>query len=286
MKNEFLRSSTAVRASVAFAIAAHVLSGSFVQREAQALPAGAYGLLGIVPGLGQVAQGEWLEGAAYFGTVTGGYAGGYALHGKRKFEASGYSLQLSLDAWMYSAYDAYNDKGNISKNSLGKNLLSAFDLRLLASPAVSLPLAFFATVAALVPDQSSHRVFDRPFRNKATAHAVAFGTGWVGASLVGVGEEALFRGFLQHSLSTNLTPWVGLPLASALFGMAHTQYGAAGKIQVGIFGLYLGILAHRDKYDLRRAIILHTLYDALIFLRQWREGEPVPFQLRLPTVSF
>ncbi len=88
---------------------------------------------------------------------------------------------------------------------------------------------------------------------------------WWGISLLslaaGFGEEILFRGVLQ--------PWIGLYLASLIFGLLHA-------LSLGFFlfatamGLYLGGLYHASG-ALLVPILAHAVYDvfALYMLRRF-----------------
>jgi len=84
--------------------------------------------------------------------------------------------------------------------------------------------------------------------------------------LAGVGEEALFRGFIQSALASWVSPWWALALTSVLFGLGHLITPAYALL-AGLLGLYLGTLAL--VYDnLLLVMTVHGLYDflALIYL--------------------
>jgi len=84
--------------------------------------------------------------------------------------------------------------------------------------------------------------------------------------LAGVGEEALFRGFIQSTLAYWSSPWWALLLTSVLFGLGHLITPAYALL-AGLLGLYLGALAL--VYDnLLLVMTVHGLYDflALIYL--------------------
>ncbi len=78
---------------------------------------------------------------------------------------------------------------------------------------------------------------------------------WV-ALLAGLGEELLFRGALQ--------PFLGLPLASLLFALAHCITPTYALL-TGLMGLYLGWLA-KATGNLWVPITTHALYDLIAFL--------------------
>jgi len=86
--------------------------------------------------------------------------------------------------------------------------------------------------------------------------------------LAGVGEEILFRGFVQQILlKVPLAPWIAVGLASLLFGLAHPLSVAYVVVAAGI-GAYLGwLLLATD--NLLVPILAHATYDfaALLYLQ-------------------
>ena len=76
----------------------------------------------------------------------------------------------------------------------------------------------------------------------------------------GVGEEILFRGFLQESLEQALGPAGGIIVASIVFGLAHAISPAYAVI-AAVMGLYLGC-AWRVSGNLLVPITIHAAYDA------------------------
>lgn len=92
------------------------------------------------------------------------------------------------------------------------------------------------------------------------------------ALLAGLGEEALFRGFLQQGLAGALGEPLAICLAALAFGAAHAMSRAYAVIAT-VIGAYLGI-AYAYTDNLMVSIIAHALYDfvALLWLR--RPGPP------------
>lgn len=86
--------------------------------------------------------------------------------------------------------------------------------------------------------------------------------------LAGVGEEFLFRGFVQQGLlNMSLAPWLAVGLTSLLFGLAHPLSATYVVMAAGIGG-YLGwLLLATD--NLLVPISAHGAYDfvALLCLR-------------------
>lgn len=78
----------------------------------------------------------------------------------------------------------------------------------------------------------------------------------------GIGEELLFRGFLQAWLESLLGSFSGLVVASAIFGAAHPITG--GYIVIAaLMGGYLGVLWQASG-NLLAPIVTHALYDLLV----------------------
>lgn len=96
----------------------------------------------------------------------------------------------------------------------------------------------------------------------------------------GVGEELLFRGWLQGTLVRELEPFgmggiaFAIFLASLMFGIVHPL--SRGYVVVAtILGIILGITAYWSQ-NIFMAIIGHTVYDAILmilFVRKMRHRE-------------
>jgi membrane protease YdiL (CAAX protease family) len=90
--------------------------------------------------------------------------------------------------------------------------------------------------------------------------------------LAGVGEEALFRGVVQHILCDLMGPWGGIILTAALFGAAH-PISVSYFLLATLMGVYLGwVCVFFD--NLLTVIVAHALYDfvALVVLCRRRSG--------------
>jgi membrane protease YdiL (CAAX protease family) len=86
--------------------------------------------------------------------------------------------------------------------------------------------------------------------------------------LAGLGEELLFRGAIQEAAAQAFTgpaaPWLGLLLASALFGMAHFITPLYALL-AGLMGVYLGALWLWSG-NLMVPIVTHAMYDFLVLV--------------------
>lgn len=89
------------------------------------------------------------------------------------------------------------------------------------------------------------------------------------ALMAGVGEELLFRGFLQHWLMEH-AKWAGLIVPNVVFGLLHwiSPVYAAGTFLVGVY--FSCLLYFVPGVDLWSLMLAHTFYDlvALAVLRR------------------
>ena len=75
-----------------------------------------------------------------------------------------------------------------------------------------------------------------------------------------VAEEALFRGFIQQGVASRSKPWLGLLVASLLFGAAHLAGGPLLVLFAALAGACYG-LAFQWSDRLSVAILLHFLFN-------------------------
>ena len=93
------------------------------------------------------------------------------------------------------------------------------------------------------------------------------------ALAAGVGEELMFRGFLQPLLSRYLGPTAALFIASLAFGLAHALSKTYALLAT-LIGVYLGLLwLVFDNLLVPTAV--HALYDfiALVYLLRLRDQQ-------------
>ena len=75
-----------------------------------------------------------------------------------------------------------------------------------------------------------------------------------------VAEEALFRGLIQQGVASRSKPWLGLLVASLLFGAAHLAGGPLLVLFAALAGACYG-LAFQLSGRLSVAILLHFLFN-------------------------
>jgi uncharacterized protein len=88
------------------------------------------------------------------------------------------------------------------------------------------------------------------------------------AAAAGIGEEMLFRGTIQAAVAAGIggpwSIWLGLLVASALFGLLH-PITPTYTLLAGLIGLYLGWLWLATG-NLLTPILTHGVYDFLALL--------------------
>jgi len=122
----------------------------------------------------------------------------------------------------------------------------------------------------------SEPVFDRLLGLKAdyTGYGALVGNPLLALRLLGfalisasIGEEILFRGFLQYQLTALLGPdtmarWAIILAGGAIFGVAHYIQGPLGIINTGIAGAIFGWAWFRTDRNLWALILAHALTDS------------------------
>jgi membrane protease YdiL (CAAX protease family) len=95
------------------------------------------------------------------------------------------------------------------------------------------------------------------------------------ALLAGIGEELLFRGWLQGALAARLGILPGILVASVIFGFAH-YLSPTYAIYAGLTGLYLGMI-YQASGNLYIVMAIHAVYDfiALVYLVKKNRGEKI-----------
>jgi hypothetical protein len=83
-------------------------------------------------------------------------------------------------------------------------------------------------------------------------------------------EEVIFRGYFQTQFATLLkSAWGGVVLQALIFGGSHAYEGWQKMVQIAVFGLLFGILAHWRK-SLRPGMITHFAQDSVAgLLGRW-----------------
>ena len=93
------------------------------------------------------------------------------------------------------------------------------------------------------------------------------------ALFAGVGEELLFRGWMQGILITKINTSTGILLTSLIFGILH-YISKEYAIYAFIVGIYLGLI-YQVSGNLYIVMAIHAVYDfiALVYLVRNRKDE-------------
>lgn len=210
----------------------------------------AYGLFSIIPGLGQTLQGHFFEGLFYFSASLG------ALNSKD------YKLRIvGQNLWFYNMYDAWKDAQGwpVKDRHLILNWMQAFNPLNLFDP-----FSIGIVGAAAVGRNEARKEFEddhSEFSNNMV-HGEPFKVALT-FSMVGLGEEALFRGFLFPSFSHGVGVYGGAFLSSVLFGFAHEGDSTANWFRT-VAGMIFCWQLHTNKYDLGGNVFAHTWYDHIL----------------------
>ncbi len=181
-----------------------------------------------------------------------------------------YGSQLFLFSGSLSAYHSFRtsvttqqERGKFEflKNTedVGKLLMSPFDFSLLKRKTVYFPLGglFVLGIWHFSTDSSSG---DQTLSMSDLFYSPAISYN------AGVGEEALFRGWMmpQFRQWTGDDQWSNL-LTSTLFSLAHIQGEYRFPLSQFLMGYYLGFLTQKNEWTLKESIFLHTWWDVIAF---------------------
>lgn len=101
----------------------------------------------------------------------------------------------------------------------------------------------------------------------------------------GVGEEALFRGWMfplfVEAYGKDNTFWANLTQA-AIFGAAHLSQDNPFPVFQTAAGYYFGWLARKNGWSLREAIFVHTWWDVIVFTAQFTQGDKKKASIYVP----
>ncbi len=189
-----------------------------------------------------------------------------------------YSDMLSnpvLSLSLYSIYSSYRDAGGLGEYKKSESIedlaFAPFNPNVVKLPFVYAPLLAISLLLGLgqvVNDGSNPILLPESLKKDGSLYAGAFVSGISPA----IGEEAFFRGYLNHRLSMSplLGPFGGLGVSSTLFMLAHEGNTDArdGRLVRLLGGFYFGYIHMLYGYDLRPSIAAHFWYNFLIGLSE------------------
>jgi CAAX protease family protein len=250
----------------------------------------------LIPGAGQLSNGDREEAAAHFGVFAVSLAA--AIHYRRQddFLANDerydnannrefinrttlnydYAVRLATDTALYSSYAAYRDARARDNSGYRRpaptepltDLAAApFSLRYLTRPTTFIPLAIQAIAAF---GKGNHYRVDRA--NDVSANDL-YAFHFIANEMTAVGEEALFRGMLDNEFSDRYGDRAGVIVSSVIFGLSHNGSGqTADALQATAAGLYLGWLHQRNGFEAAEGAALHYWINVFAGVAAVRNG--------------
>ncbi len=225
------------------------------------------GLLGVVPGLGHVVQGETIEGIAWFGGVAVFFASGFGV-----LPFSKVSLHTGTNIWQYSIYDVYRDTGEKRKykSTLIYDTLAAYN-----------PLNLIDWVSPLQLGANAYVTY-RGAPDTVYRGPKRFFLGVIYQTPNAMAEEALYRGYVFPVVSkvTHFKP-LGALTSAVLFSFGHMLYGysfkqvLAGTVNNVANSLLWCLQTHLNGMDIRPSIFTHMWIDVMIYHRWRNAGSPI-----------
>ncbi len=222
-----------------------------------------YGALSVFPGLGQMLQGEVLEGLAWTGAISFTF-----------FSGSAFVSHAGQMAWMYNIYDSYRDagaKGEAQATAL-QNYIAPFNplnvVDWVGAPLFAYTVFVNGRKGGNGAGMPNHLIF-RPVYTSFTAF----------------GEEALFRGYLYPAFTGLFHSKIAsAAFTSVLFGVAHTQYNIPEQVIVAFSGMLFCLQRELNQGDLRHGIFNHAWIDFFGGLNN--PGNRSPKFLEIPKINF
>jgi hypothetical protein len=173
-----------------------------------------------------------------------------------------------LSTMMYSVYSSYRDAGGAGEGRKSETInqlaFAPFNPDILKKPEVFIPIGIFAAMFGLTSKGGTPILVPSSVKRDGSLYVQSF----VDGISPGIGEEAFFRGYLNHSLSTSYGPITGIGTSSLLFMLAHEGNADArdGRPARFLAGLYFGWVHYRNGYDIRPSVALHFWNNFLIGL--------------------
>lgn len=182
-----------------------------------------------------------------------------------------------LSTAMYSIYSSYRDAGGLGEYKKSESILdlayAPFNPQFLKNPLVFAPLIILTSLFVQA-DSNDPILIQKSTKKDGTLVGVSFINGISPA----IGEEAFFRGYLNHNLCMSFGPYVGIGASGLLFMLAHegNEDAAQGRASRLLGGLYLGLVHVLFGYDLRPSVALHFWWNFLIGLAEMKRYKADP----------
>lgn len=228
-------------------------------------------LLSAVPGLGHAYLGDMQTAA--------GLAGSFSVEVGTAFNSTmrPTSMTFALNTWFYGIYAGYRDARQYNDQRGFRYAMpqdSLVDLvKAPFNPSIISKGEVWGGVLGMLVFNGLISYLTYPIQMKLSTADAFFP---INAFPVGIGEEAIFRGYLQPQLSEYFTPWGGIATSSLIFGFAHVgnarglpsherrHYYSFILPCLSISGAYLGWLSYKNN-SLKESVAVHAWYDFILF---------------------
>ena len=250
----------------------------------------------FLPGLGQYVQHRPAAGLAYSGAGLTGLAlyvtGDTTNWGSAALPLDGPRRQAFLGLQFYqvagelSAYDAFRYSARRQQavgrfrfltqhEPIGRLFTAPFDPTFLKRWTTWVGLAYTGAIGLLVANDPER------IHRSLSAGDVAFAS--VVSLNAGIGEEALFRGWLYPALYQSFGErfWPANGVQAAVFGALHPDADWFAAVIAG-WAFYQGWLTRRNGWSVRESIFQHVWYDVLIILLDLGDARQVTIGFTLP----
>jgi membrane protease YdiL (CAAX protease family) len=243
----------------------------------------------LVPGADQWVEGQLKPAALYTG---GGMAGALLLSQAKGVTADNryrdLAWQVYFTAGSLSLYHSFRTalttripKGEFtfmgSSAEKPSDLLEApIDFNYLGRWTTLLPLSVAAGVFFFMTPSKADESTNASLNDVFYASSVGY--------MTGIGEEAVFRGFvlpLMYYYTENQKLTLGL--SSIIFALSH-GFKVSHFVTAFFFGLYSGWLTQENNWSIGEVTFIHTWWDVMAFMADYTNHRKHAF-LRLPTIS-
>lgn len=230
--------------------------------------------MSLIPGLGHVYLGDLKTAGALIGSASTGYG---MMYSKKTGE---FGFRTFAYTCMYSLYAAYRDARNFNgqSNYLYEMPTDSF-LDLTLAPfkwsILKKPEVWGGVLGCLALGIATVILFDDEQNPANNSHSSWNKLSPFRAFAIGVGEEALFRGYLQSQLSEIFTPLGGIAFSCLIFGATHALNGLGMELEerrnyltfsipfITVSSAYEGWLTYKN-HSLKESVAVHAWYDFIL----------------------
>ena len=258
----------------------------------------------LIPGFGQFLQGDPAAGVVYGGVALGGFTLSKVgdadvfpideLPRSARDQLAFEGIHLMSTAGALSAWDAFHravpalqieskyEFLGQDEDDLVALLTAPFDTRFLSRWTTWVELAYTAAITTLVLHSRREDVDYDSFRAQDALFVTALSVN------AGVGEEALFRGWLLPFFHQNFDDrfWLANAAQAGIFGGLHAPQAKGFAAVIGVWGLFEGWLTRRNGWSVRESIFHHFWYDVAVVTATLVADESAVVRLTAPTIRF